>query len=122
MLTKENIMTKKEQTAKLVDEALESFDGAGRATPKPFLLTRIHAGMNRATESLWEKAGRFISNPAVALSVICLVLLINVTAVLNRQAMRTPTPSEQVAFSSADEFSYTASTIYDTENMQPNDK
>lgn len=122
MLTNENIMTKKEQIEKQVDEAMGSFDGAERATPRPYLLTRIHAGMSRATtDSLWEKAVRFIAKPAVAFSVICLVLLINVTAVLKKQATPAFT-AEQVAAGPADEFSYTASTIYDLENTQPNDK
>ncbi len=112
-------MNKKEHINKMVDEALGSVDGAGRAEPKPYLLTRINARMNRTTESAWEKAGWFIGRPAVAFAGLCTVILINVMVVMFNGQETTTTASEQSAQTQADEFSYTVATIYDVENTQP---
>ena len=110
-------MNKEEQINKMIDDALGSVDGAERATVKPYLLTRIHAKMNRAPESAWEKAGWFIGRPAVAFTGLCIIVLINLTVVMFNG--KNSTGSEQVAQNQRDEFSYTVATIYDTENTQP---
>ncbi|HNU86777.1 MAG TPA: hypothetical protein PKJ94_00700 [Ferruginibacter sp.] len=112
-------MNKKEHINKLVEEALESVDQVSRAEAKPFLLTRINARMNKETESVWEKAGWFIGRPAVAFSGLCMIILINLAVLLFNQPSNTVTPTEQVAQSPTDEFSYSIATIYDTENTQP---
>jgi hypothetical protein len=112
-------MNKHENMNKLVDEALSSVDDIKRAEVKPFLLTRINARMNKGTESVWEKAGWFISRPAVAFAGLCMIILINIMVVLLNGSANSGTVTEQTAQSPADEFSYTVATIYDTENTQP---
>lgn len=103
----------------LVEAALSSFDGARQAEAKPFLLTRINARMNRATESVWEKAGWFIGRPAVAFSGLCLIILINTLVVVFNKQSNTVANAEQVVHNTTDEFPYTVATIYDFENVQP---
>ncbi len=112
-------MNKKEHISKLVEETLESADGAGRAEPRPFLLTRIHARMNRDSDSVWERTGWFITRPAVAFSGLCMIILVNVAVLLFNQGSVVTPGTEQVIQSPADEFSYSVATIYDTENTQP---
>jgi hypothetical protein len=112
-------MNKKENINKLVEETLNSVDSIKRAEAKPFLLTRIHARMNKGTESVWEKAGWFIGRPAVAFAGLCLVVLVNtMVIVLNNPSAQT-TVADQPAQTQTDEFSYTVATIYDFENTQP---
>ncbi|MBL0181078.1 MAG: hypothetical protein IPP96_01840 [Chitinophagaceae bacterium] len=112
-------MNKKEQISKLIDEALASVESLSRAEAKPFLLTRIQARMTKETESVWEKAGWFITRPAVAFSGLCMIILINLAVIVFKGTTDTAGSTEQVAQSSTDEFSYTVATIYDTENTQP---
>jgi len=112
-------MNKKEQISKLIDETLTSLDSVNRAEPRPFLLTRIHARMNKETESVWEKAGWFITRPAVAFSGLCMIILINLAVIVFNGRADNTNATEQVVQSSTDEFSYTVATIYDTENTQP---
>lgn len=112
-------MNKNEHINKLIEEALGSVDDAQRATPKPFLLTRINARMSSVTESAWEKAGRFVSRPAVAFTGLCMVLLINAIVIVSNKSTTTTITTEQVAQNTTDEFSYTVATIYDTDNTQP---
>jgi hypothetical protein len=103
----------------LIEEALDSVDHLKRATPRPFLLTRIHARMNRETASVWERTGKLISRPAVAFTGLCILLLINITVIISNKTSNEATATDQVMQSSGDEFSYTVSTIYDNENAQP---
>ena len=113
-------MNKKEHINKMVEEALSSVDNISRAEAIPYLLTRIHARMNKETESAWEKAGWFIGQPAVAFAGLCLIILINITVVTFKGTTASQAEAtEQVAQSPADEFSYTVATIYDNENTQP---
>ena len=112
-------MNKNENINKLIEEALNSVDDVKRAEPKPFLLTRIHARMNRETGSVWEKYGWFITRPAVAFTGLCMILLINAIVIMSNKTSNDVTATDQVAQNSADEFSYTVATIYDNENTQP---
>ena len=112
-------MNRQENINKLIEESLNSMDDVKRAEPKPFLFTRINARMNKDTESVWEKAGWFITRPAVALAVVCLVLIINATAIFYNKAETQVAATDVAVQNTADEFSYTVAGIYETENTQP---
>ncbi|MFZ1452145.1 MAG: hypothetical protein WAT20_05545 [Ferruginibacter sp.] len=111
-------MKRQENIYKMIEEALSSVDDVKRAEPRPFLLTRINARMRKVTESetIWEKAGRFIARPAVAFTGLCLIVLLNVMVVMFNKASDAPTVAEQTVQTQTDEFSYTAATIYDNDN------
>jgi hypothetical protein len=112
-------MNKNEHIDKMIEDALNSADNVKRAEPKPFLLTRINARMNKGTESVWEKAGWLIARPAVAFTGLCLIVLINVMVMMNNNTASTVNVTDQVTQNSTDEFSSTVATIYDIENTQP---
>ena len=112
-------MNRQKNINKLIEESLNSMDDVKRAEPKPFLFTRINARMNKSTESVWEKAGWFITRPAVALAVVCLVLIINATAIFYNKAETQVATTDVAVQNTADEFSYTVAGIYETENTQP---
>jgi hypothetical protein len=109
-------MNKQENINKLIEEALGSVDDAQRAELRPYLLTRIHARMNKGTETVWEKAGWFITRPAVAFTGLCMIVLINIMVVMFNKTLDSPTVADQTAQTQADEFSYTVATIYDNDN------
>ena len=108
-------MNNKEQIDKMTNEALNSVDGAKRATAKPYLLTRINARLSKTQESAWEHAGRFIARPAVVIAGLCMVIGINILAITTNNATTSNnTAAEQQA--TPDEFSNTVATLYDIEN------
>ena len=109
-------MNKQDNINKLIEEALNSVDDAQRAEPRPFLLTRIHARMNKGTESVWEKVSWFITRPAVAFTGLCMIILLNVMVVMFNKTSDSTAVAEQTVQTQADEFSYTAATIYDNDN------
>jgi hypothetical protein len=113
---------KKENLDKMVEETMSSLDAAERATPAPFLLTRIKAKMaNRpVTASAWERVGIFLTRPAVAFTVLSAVLLMNVYIIGNFVGSNSNTAAQSLQTGS-DEFSMNAESIslFDFENIQP---
>jgi hypothetical protein len=69
-------MKNKQQLEQWVEEAMNSFDGANRATANPFLFTRIQERL-RQQNSPWEKVANFIAKPAFAFAVVVLFLSAN---------------------------------------------
>ncbi len=112
-------MNKKEQINKFTDETIKSIDAVKRARPMPFLLTRINARLNKTKENVWEKAGWFIGRPSIAIPGLVILLLINIMVILFNKAHPFTTTTEQSAQATADEFSFSVATIYDTENTEP---
>jgi hypothetical protein len=112
-------MNRNENINKLINEALSSVDDIKRAEAKSFLFTRINARMNKGAESVWEKTAWFITRPAVALAVVCLVLLINTTVIFYNKTETQLATTDVAVQNTADEFSYTVAGIYETENIQP---
>lgn len=110
-------MSNHEHIDRLVNKALQSADGAERANAKPFLFTRIQAAMQRRPETLWEKAGRFITQPSVAIAGLCLVLAINLAAVIGSEK-NTPSLQEDATVN-VDAFSNTVAAVYDIDNNEP---
>ena len=113
-------MNNKENIEKLIDEALSSVDGAGRATPRPFLLTRINARLSKTNENSWERAGRFIARPVVVIAGLCLIIAVNALVVsTNRSTADDTSNIADQQSSTADEFSTTVATLYEIENTEP---
>ena len=102
----------------MAEEAMNSLDGIMRAGAKPYLLTRINARLNKQVGSAWEKAGRFITRPAVAFTGLLLVIGINVLIIANQgpASEHSSTAEQQL---SADELNTSVATLFDTENPEP---
>ena len=112
-------MNKKEQINQSVDEAINSVENAKRASPMPFLLTRINAKLDKTNESVWEKAGWFIGRPAFAIPGLVMLIFINLMVIVFSGQDTFTSPTEQSAQAAADEFSYSVAAIYDIENTEP---
>ena len=111
---------KKENLDKLVQDTLSSLDGATRAEPAPFLLTRINARIANAQESssVWERAGWMLTRPKVAFSVLVAIVIMNFLIITSASDSGSATSSTTQV--NTDEYSLnTASSLYDFENAQP---
>jgi len=111
-------MNNNEPINKLTEEALNSFDGAGRATPKPYLFTRLNARMQNAAESNWDYALSFISKPAFVFVSICLVIAINAMVITYNYPAKTTVVTEE-QYASVDEYSSSVTVLNDIENIEP---
>lgn len=111
-------MKNSEHINKLIDEALNSLDGAGSATPKPYLFTRLNARMQNAKENTWDNALSFISKPAFAFASLCLVIAINATVIAYNYNGGTSAVTEE-AYASVDEYSSSVTVLNEIENIEP---
>lgn len=70
-------MKKENDSEQFVDRVMDSLDGIGRAQPQPWLYTRISARLRGEIRTGWELVSQFLSRPAIAMSTLCLVLVLN---------------------------------------------
>ena len=112
-------MNNNKNIEELIEEAMGSLHNVKRAAPMPFLLTRIRARINKQHVTVWEKVSWLIGRPAIAIPGLVILIVLNVLAVTFNKQDNLVTTAEQIAPSSADEFTYTVATIYDLENTEP---
>lgn len=67
-----------------IDSILESLDGIQRATPGPFFFTRLQARMRQEERGFGLGLVRLITRPAIAITGICLVVVINTWVIITR--------------------------------------
>ena len=103
---------------KLINNTIESLDGATRATPKPFLLTRILATVNKqeTITNRWSAILAFISRPGFVIAALSFVLTINFIAFRMNKNDSGNTVVIQTNTAIADEFAGNINNIYEFEN------
>ena len=113
-------MKKKQAIYDLVEEAFNSVNNIERASPKPFLLSRVNSRLHKKkSSSWWENAALLIGRPGIVIPGLAMLMVINLTAVIFYASEPAVAISEQSFQASSDEFTYTAATIYDNENLEP---
>jgi anti-sigma-K factor RskA len=105
---------KKHEMEKKIEAALNSLDHAARVGPGPFFYTRVEARLNQKDRTVWERISGFIAQPAVALSVVCLVISLNTFVIV--QAKTEPSFKEQSTTVLADDSDVDTIAFYDEEN------
>ena len=101
-----------------IDEVMHSMDNINRASPRPFLFTRLEARMQNE-KNIWVKLSSFVARPVVVFACICFVLIINamVIFVLNPPGNSLAQQGNEMA--TADEYSQVSTTLYEFENTRP---
>ncbi len=78
-------MKQKSDLDKRIEETLNSLDGMQRATPQPWLFSRVKALLLRREEKTrWDAIGSFLSKPAVAIAGLFLVVALNGALLFNQ--------------------------------------
>jgi hypothetical protein len=115
------MMKNDENTAHKIEEAFNSIVAIQRATPKPYLLTRINTRLSNQVQSTWEKVALFISRPALMVLGVCLILAINISVILVNNSSKNNAVAERAANTIADEdeYSTTIATIDNIETPEP---
>ena len=103
-----------------IDAALKSIDGLAKASPKPFLLTRINAGLNNAVaETVWSQIAFYLKKPLVAGFAILLLIFVNIIAI---KSIKNRSETENIAKAATAQkydFAINVSVLYDIENHEP---
>lgn len=115
-------MRHKENIERKVEEALNSLDGVQKAGPGPFFFTRVQARLQRLPGNGWERVVSFITRPSIALSGLCLIILLNAVAFYFQPAA-TGNPMAVSAGgndpSYADDYGNLATNFFYDENPEP---
>ena len=101
-----------------IDTALKSIDGLAKASPQPYLLTRINAALNNAgVETVWSQIAFYLKKPLVFGLAILLLLFVNFLVIKNIN-----TEKENIVKSATYQkydFAINVSVLYDLENHEP---
>ena len=102
---------------KKIDEVMHSIDSIHRASPRPFLFTRLDAGM-QTEKNFWVSFSSFVARPVVVFACICFVLIINAMVIflLNSPVNTLAQQGNELAI--ADEYSQLNSTLFEFENTR----
>ena len=111
---------KKHEIENRIEAALNSLDHARRVGPGPFFYTRVEARLNQKDRTIWEQLSGFIARPAVALSVICLVITLNTLVIV--QTKTSPSFKDQTTTVLADDSDVDTIAFFDEENNNTDSK
>ena len=103
---------------KKIDEVMQSMDIITRATPRPFLFTRLEARMQNE-RNMWSKLSSFVATPVVAFACICFVLIMNAMVILLSNTSGNSLTQQGSELATADEYSQVSYNLYDFENSKP---
>ena|ERR1017187_893595 len=103
---------------KKIDDVMQCIDGITRATPRPFLFTRLEARMQNE-RNIWSKLSSFVARPVVAFGCICFVFIINAMVILLSNNSGNSLTQQGSELATADEYSQVSYNLYDFENSKP---
>jgi len=108
-------MSKKPDIRKNMEEVMNSLDRIRRASPQPFLYTRIMARLAESkSESGLERFILIISKPSFTIAAITLFLLINLAVVFHFSSnSTTPSHDDSASVISDNEYRLSVSSLYD---------
>jgi len=111
-----------EKFKKKIEEALKSFDGIEKASPRPFFFTRLEARMQNQ-KSIWEEISSFVAKPMVAFACICLVVIINAAVIFSSSNSTNSTTNsisqQNNELATADEYNLVSCNFYEFVNTKP---
>src|SRR5262245_25222414 len=84
-------MKRRPELEKMVQETLDSLEGIKRAEPLPYFYTRVTGKLQNYTRSWWESMGSFIARPAIAISGLFFILVLNAIMLLRQDNEPTTT-------------------------------
>ena len=102
-----------------IEEILNSLQLSEKATPRPYLLTRVNAAIadRKSDNSFLGKIALLLQRPAFAISLVCVVLLVNAFFLFNAGQKSTGNYDTAIQASSrVQEFAINVNSLYDLEN------
>jgi len=106
---------------KLVDDTINSMDGHTAASPRPFLLTRLHARIrsNSSISTTWDRWTAFITRPTIALTGLLLLIILNVFIITSVDQLTNSGIVQEDLINDDQEIYVNTNSLYDIENIEP---
>ncbi len=103
-----------------IEITLSSLDGLAKASPTPFLLTRINAGINNVfKETVWSQIAFYLKKPLVSGFAILLLVLVNILVIKSINGGSEKENLAKSVTSQKYDFAINVSVLYDVENQEP---
>jgi len=109
---------KDENIHKKIEEVMQSIDNIQKASPRPFLFTRLEARMQKE-KNIWVKLASFVARPVIALTCICIILMMNAIVIFSTSNSGNSLTQQNAELATVDEYSQVTTTLYDFENARP---
>jgi hypothetical protein len=111
-------MKQQSDLEKRLEQALSSLDGLQRATPQPWLFSRVKGKLLKSEEKTkWEAIGTFLSKPAVAIAGLILIMALNGVLVFNQESDPSVVTSQTELVPTDSESLIASSSSFDFENL-----
>ncbi|MEO8416279.1 MAG: hypothetical protein ABI472_21640 [Ginsengibacter sp.] len=101
-----------------IDDVMQSMNGIKKASPRPFLFTRLEARMLNE-RNIWSEISSFVARPVIAFACICFVLVLNAMVILLSGTSGNSLTQQGSELATADEYSQVSYNFYDFENTKP---
>jgi len=103
---------------KKIEDVLNSLGGMSRAKAPDFFYTRLNARMDGEMELSGGTIGRLLTRPALALSLAVIILVMNVTVIMQLWEQDSSLPLDNPAVAAVD---YNAGTnpVYEENTIEP---
>jgi hypothetical protein len=104
-----------------IEQALNSMDHHSRATPRPYLSTRINAALFSVRKTnAWDAFYALITRPAVAMAGMAIIILLNVMILaFNKNSGSVKFQADTYTTEWQGYSTVASSPLYDLENMEP---
>lgn len=103
-----------------IEELLDSLNGVQRASAPAFLSTRIRARLQEERALSWfDRSLRWISQPAVALSLVSLVVMVHTLTIISTRNQPSAVVSTETTETEQDEFAVQFTSFDNMENSTP---
>ena len=103
---------------KKIEDAMHSLDGIKKASPRPFLFTRLEARM-QSEKNIWGRISSFVARPVIAFACICFVLVINFMVILLSNNSINSSSQQGNELAATDEYNQVSYNLYEFENPKP---
>jgi hypothetical protein len=77
-------MKQRSDIEKRVEETLNSLDGIQRATPQPWLFTRVKARLMQEEKTAWGTMSSFLARPVITIAGLFIILTLNGILLFNQ--------------------------------------
>ena len=106
-------MSTEQNNSKKIKDVLESLGGIGRAKAPDFFYTRLKARMDGELELAGGVIGRLLTRPALALTIAVIILVMNVTVILQLWEQDSTLPTDNPAAVAAVEYNTGTYPVYE---------
>lgn len=113
-------MTDDKNIDKRVEDTLNSMDYHEKATPRPYLLTRINSRLlQKSRSTMWDHLTSFITKPDIAFVGLLIIIILNIFIISFNQSSENNIRSPQESVADIQEYTTVTTALYDIENIEP---